>query len=215
MPILRSGIFPTVKILLASGNLKKLRELGRELAGLDVELVTPADVGGLPHVDEDQPTFRANAAKKARSAAVHASMWALADDSGLEVDALGGAPGVHSARFAGAHGDDAANNALLLERMRGVPDERRGARFVCALALARPEGTLALEVEGVARGRILHEARGTYDFGYDPLFLFNEPGFPESGRGFAEMEMVEKSRVSHRGRALRELVARLRGVVPA
>jgi XTP/dITP diphosphohydrolase len=205
----------TVKILLASTNLKKLRELTAELAGLDIRILTPRDVGGLPHVDEDQPTFRANAAKKAQAAARHASTWALADDSGLEVDALGGAPGVHSARFAGGHGDDAANNALLLERLRGVPEERRGARFVCALALAQPNGMLAIEVEGVARGRILHAPRGAHDFGYDPLFLFDEPGFAETGRGFAELELHEKAHVSHRGRALRALVARLRSLPPA
>jgi XTP/dITP diphosphohydrolase len=203
-----SGIFPIVKILLASGNLKKLREIGAELSRLDVHVVTPREIGGIPDVDEDQPTFRGNAAKKAIAAARHAAMWALADDSGLEVDALDGAPGVRSARFAGVHGDDAANNAHLLELLRGVPEGRRGARFVCALALARPDGTLALEVEGVARGRILHEPRGTHDFGYDPLFELVEPGFAETGRAFAELELHEKARVSHRGRALRELVAR-------
>jgi XTP/dITP diphosphohydrolase len=206
-------IFRLVKLLLASGNAKKLRELTAELTDLDIQILTPRDVGGLPHVDEDQPTFRGNAAKKATSAARHAAMWALADDSGLEVDALHGAPGVHSARFAGDHGDDAANNALLLERMRDVPDEQRGARFVCALALARPDGTLAIEIEGTARGRILHAPRGSHDFGYDPLFLFDEPGFAESGRGFAELELHEKARVSHRGRALRALVARLPAIV--
>ena len=198
-----------MRLLLASGNPKKLREITDQLAGLEVELVTPRDVGGLPHVEEEHPTFRANAAAKATSAARHASMWALADDSGLEVDALDGAPGVHSARFSGEHGDDAANNALLLERMRDVPDGRRGARFVCALALARPDGSLALEIEGIARGRILRAPRGTRDFGYDPLFCFDEPGFAETGRGFAELEPHEKARVSHRGRALRDLAARL------
>lgn len=198
-----------MKILLASHNEKKLHELRLQLAGLDVALVTPREVKGLPGVVEDQPTFRGNAASKAMSAARHSGTWSLADDSGLEVDALGGAPGVHSARFAGRHGDDAANNALLLERMRDVPDDRRGARFVCALALARPDGSIALEVEGAARGRILREPRGARDFGYDPLFLFDEPGFAESGRGFAELDPFEKARVSHRGRAVRELVRHL------
>lgn len=210
----RPSILQAVKVLLASGNLKKLREIVAELAKLDVEVVTPRDVGGIPDVDEDQPTFRANAAKKAIAAARHAAMWALADDSGLEVDALDGAPGVRSARFAGVHGDDAGNNAHLLELMRGVPDERRSARFVCALALARPEGTLALEVEGLARGRILHTPRGAHDFGYDPLFEFVEPGFAETGRAFAELELQEKARVSHRGRALGELAARWPAIRP-
>src|SRR5262249_10271710 len=157
---------------LGSNNAKKIRELEAQLAALDVQITTPRDVGGMPEVIEDQATFRGNAAKKAIAAAECSGMWSLADDSGLEVDALNGAPGVRSARFAGAHGDDDANNQLLLAKMKDVPDERRGARFVCALALARPDGSIALEVEGIARGRILHARRGTHDFGYDPLFLF-------------------------------------------
>ncbi|MCY2959491.1 MAG: non-canonical purine NTP pyrophosphatase [Planctomycetota bacterium] len=196
-------------MLLASGNAKKLRELRLVLAGVDVELATPDSIGGLPDVVEDRPDFRGNAAKKAVSAASHARMWALADDSGLEVDALGGAPGVFSARFAGKHGDDAANNRLLLERLAHVPDGERGARFVCALALARPDASLALEVTGTARGTILREPRGTHDFGYDPLFLFTEPGFEQTGRGFAELDAFAKAAVSHRGRALRDLAAKL------
>jgi XTP/dITP diphosphohydrolase len=203
----------SVKILLSTGNPKKLRELRAQLQGLDVELVTPADIGGLPDVDEDQPTFRGNAAKKAIAAARHARMWSLADDSGLEVDALEGAPGVRSARFAGAHGDDGANNARLLEVMRDVPDDRRGARFVCALALARPDGSIAVEIEGTVCGTILREPRGTHDFGYDPLFQFAEPGFAQTGRGFAELDPADKAAVSHRGRALRELRARLAQVL--
>ncbi len=197
-----------MKLLLASANPKKLRELERMLAeqgGLDVQIVLPREIGGLAPVVEDSPTFRGNAAKKAVAAARASGLWALADDSGLEVDALGGAPGVRSARFAGEHGDDASNNELLLERLAGVREELRGARFVCALALARPDGSLAAQIEGVARGRILTEPRGTRDFGYDPLFVFTEPGYAETGKGFAELHPDDKARVSHRGRALREL----------
>ena len=196
-------------LLLASGNPKKLRELSAMLAPHGVTVLTPADVGGLEDVVEDLPTFAGNAGKKARSAALATGKWCLADDSGLEVEALDGAPGVLSARFAGVHGDDAANNALLLERLADVQDEQRGARFVCALALARPDGTLALEIEGTAGGRILHAPRGDGDFGYDPLFLFTEPGFEATGRGFAELQPDEKAAVSHRGRALRELATHL------
>lgn len=196
-------------LLLASQNAKKLAELRAILGGLDVRIVLPPDVGGIPEVVEDAPTFRANAAKKAVSAARATRLWSLADDSGLEVDALHGAPGVRSARFAGAHGDDAANNALLLERMKDVPMAKRGAKFVCALALARPDGTLALEVMASVHGRIMHAARGTRDFGYDPLFLFTEEGYPQTDQGFAEMTPAEKARVSHRGRALRDLAQRL------
>jgi XTP/dITP diphosphohydrolase len=199
------------RLLLASDNAKKRRELEALLAefAVAVAVVAPVDVGGIPAVVEDGATFAANAAKKARSAALATGLWSLADDSGLEVEALGGAPGVLSARYAGVHGDDARNNARLLEDLASVPPEARGARFVCALALARPDGTLALEVRGAASGRILEAPRGTRDFGYDPLFLFTEPGFAETGRGFAELEPAEKARVSHRGRAMRDLLARL------
>ena len=204
-----------MRILIATQNQKKRRELELLLAPLGVEIVMPADVGGLPPVDEDQPTFALNAAKKAVSAARASGEWALADDSGLEVDALGGAPGVRSARYAGVPAVDARNNAMLLRELAGVPEERRGARFVCALALARPDGTLALEVSGEARGRILDAPRGDGDFGYDPLFLFTEPGFQETGCGFAELTSAEKSAVSHRGRALRALAERLQQAVAA
>jgi len=194
-----------VRLLIATQNAKKRRELALVLAPLSIELVTPAEIGGLPEVDEDQPSFAGNAAKKARSAAQASGLWSLADDSGLEVEALDGAPGVRSARYAGEPSDDGRNNAKLLAALRDLAEDRRGARFVCALALARPDGTLALEVEGEARGRILAAPRGDGDFGYDPLFLFTEPGFPQTGRGFAELAPEEKARVSHRGRALRRL----------
>jgi XTP/dITP diphosphohydrolase len=200
----------TVKLLLASGNPKKLVELEALLRPLGVELAQPADVGGLPEVLEDQPDFAGNAAKKARSAARASGCWALADDSGLEVEHLGGAPGVHSARFSGAHGDDAANNAKLLAELHGVASDERGARFVCALALARPDGSLAAELVGSCHGRILEAPRGARDFGYDPLFEFDEPGHAASGKSFAELEPEIKSEVSHRGRALRLLADRLK-----
>lgn len=202
-----------MKLLLASNNEKKLAELQRILSGLDLALILPRDVGGVPDVVEDAPDFAGNARKKAVAAARARGLWALADDSGLLVDALDGAPGVLSARFAGVHGDDVANNALLLERLKGIPPERRNARFICALALARPDGSVALQVQGTARGRILESPRGTRDFGYDPLFLFGEPGFAQTDRGFAEMEPEQKAEVSHRGRALREFARRLPGVL--
>lgn len=197
-----------MKLLVASSNPKKLAELRLALQALDLELVLPSEVGGIPEVAEDRPTFRENAAKKAASAALATGLWALADDSGLEVEALHGAPGVLSARWAGAHGDDAANNRLLVKRMTGVPLHRRGGRFVCALALARPDGSIALEVSGSARGRILNTPRGEHDFGYDPYFLFTEEGYPQTGRAFAELDPSEKRSVSHRGRAVRELAQR-------
>lgn len=205
-----------MRLLLASNNAKKLGELERlfeGLEGLAVQIVLPREVGGVPDVVEDAPTFAGNAAKKARSAALAKGMWTLADDSGLSVDALGGAPGVRSARYAGAHGDDGANNAKVLAELAGVPDFLRGAHFTCALALARPDGTIAAEIEGRTHGRILHAPRGTHDFGYDPLFELTEPGFAVTGRAFAEIGPDEKGSVSHRGRALRELLARLPSIV--
>ena len=199
----------TVQLLLASENVHKREELAGMLAPLGVRVLAPHEVGGLPEVVEDQPTFEGNAIKKAQSGARATGHWCLADDSGLEVEILGGAPGVQSARFAGAHGDDAANLRLLLERLDGYEEGDRAARFVCVLALARPDGELAADFRGTVRGRILHEPRGESGFGYDPVFLFTEPGHPQTDRGFAELTAREKAEVSHRGRALRELARRL------
>jgi XTP/dITP diphosphohydrolase len=191
-----------VELLIASGNPKKLAEIGRYLEGTGMVVVSPADIGGIPEVVEDGLTFAANAEKKARAAALASGLLTLADDSGLEVDQLDGAPGVHSARFAGTHGDDEANNRRLLEELETVPDAERGARFFCALALARPDGEIEARFEGSARGTILRERRGERDFGYDPYFLFTEEGFPQTGCCFAELDADQKSAVSHRGRAL-------------
>jgi len=199
----------TLRLLLASGNPKKRAELERLLGPLGVAVVTPDEVGGLPEVVEDRPDFRGNAEKKARSAALASGLWALADDSGLEVEELDGAPGVRSARFAGEACDDAANNAKLLAALAGLPPDRRRARFTCVLALARPDGSIAAAIEGHAAGRILEAHRGTAGFGYDPLFLFDEPDRAEAGQSFAELDPDAKGRVSHRGRALRALARRL------
>ena len=198
-----------MRLILASGNAKKRAELERLLEPLDVEVVGPAEIGGLPEVIEDRPTFEGNAEKKAVSAALATNSWALADDSGLVVDALDGAPGVRSARYAGEPSDDARNNAKLLEALSGLPPERRKAHFVCVLALARPDGSVAAAFRGETHGRILEEARGEGGFGYDPLFLFDEPDRAESGQTFAELGSEAKGRISHRGRALVSLAAAL------
>ena len=198
-----------MKLLVASNNAKKRAELEALLADLDVEVVTPNELGGVPDVDEDQPTFAGNAAKKAVSGAQATGLWTLADDSGLEVAVLDGAPGVHSARYAGTHGDDAANNRKLLDALAGRPAEERSARFVCALALAAPDGAVVAELFGETHGRILESPRGSGGFGYDPLFLFTEPGHAATDRCFAELEGPEKAAVSHRGRALSALAERL------
>lgn len=198
-----------VELLLATGNAHKVVELRALLEPMGIGVLVPSDVGGLPTVDEDGESFASNAERKARAAARAVNRWCLADDSGLEVDRLGGAPGVHSARYAGEHGDAGANNARLLAELEGVPEEQRGARFVCALALARPDGEIECVVEGEACGRILEAPRGDGGFGYDPLFLFTEPGHSASGTCFAELTLEEKDAVSHRGRASRALVERL------
>jgi XTP/dITP diphosphohydrolase len=198
-----------VKLLLATNNPHKRREIEALLGPLGVEIVAPGDVGGIPEVEEDRNTFAGNAAKKAASAARATGLWALADDSGLAVDHLGGAPGVLSARYAGSHGDDEANNDKLLRELDGVPEAERGAKFIAALALADPAGEVALEVRGETQGVIQSARTGHNGFGYDPLFRFAEAGYPQEGKTFAEIPQEEKSTVSHRGRALRLLAERL------
>jgi XTP/dITP diphosphohydrolase len=164
-----------------------------------VTVRSAAEIPGAPEVEETGATFAANAALKAEAVRDAAALPALADDSGLCVDALAGAPGVRSARFAGEAATDAQNNALLLERLQAVPEAERTARFVCVLALAVP-GRETQFVEGTAEGRILRTPRGAGGFGYDPLFFS-----PELGQTFAEAPAEQKHRVSHRGRALAAL----------
>lgn len=192
------------RLLVASGNAKKLQELRALCADLPLEVLGPEALpAGLPEVEEDGDTFAANAEKKALAAVAAAAaqgleLWALADDSGLCVDALDGAPGVRSARFAGVEGADrdAANNALLLERLRGVPPDRRGAEFRCVLAVAAAEGLLFL-AEGSVRGFILEAPDGAGGFGYDPVFHH-----PAAGCSFARLSAAAKAVLSHRGRAM-------------
>ncbi|MDI6870469.1 MAG: XTP/dITP diphosphatase [Bacillota bacterium] len=191
-------------LVVASRNRHKVEELRQLLAGLPVEVRSLADYPEAPEVVEDGDTFAENAVKKARAAVAFTGEWALADDSGLEVDALGGEPGVRSARFAGEPRDDARNNAKLLALLAAVPPERRTARFRCVVALAGPGGELEV-VEGAVEGRIVEELRGTGGFGYDPLFLL-----PDLGRTMAELTPEEKNLLSHRGRAMAALATQLR-----
>ena len=191
-------------LLIATRNAGKTREFRGMLAGLfeSVEDLTSLDAAG-PEPEETGRTFRENAVLKATAYARHYGRLALADDSGLAVDALDGRPGVHSARFAAmndAGSGDADNNAHLLRLMEDVPDERRGCRFVCVLALAAPDGRVLHTSEGEVAGRLLRGPRGGGGFGYDPLFL-HEP----TGRTTAEMSPDEKHAVSHRGQALRRM----------
>lgn len=183
-------------LVVASRNRKKVRELAALLAGLELELVSAADFPSAPEVEETGQTFAENAVLKAVTVAAATGQWTLADDSGLAVDALDGAPGVYSARYAGPQADDAQNNEKLLVELRDVPDHRRGAQFVCCLALADPAGRIRAQVEGHCRGRLLHAPRGENGFGYDPLFRI-----AEYHRTFAELSLVVKSVLSHRARA--------------
>lgn len=193
-----------MKLLLASNNAKKRAELVRILGHHGVEVLVPADLDLALDPVEDGVTFAENARRKALAFAAVTDLPVLADDSGLAVDALGGAPGVRSARFAGEPTDDARNRRLLLERLAGVPEPARSARFVCALALAKG-GDVVAEASGACEGRILAAERGSGGFGYDPLFL--DPG---SGLTFAELDSSRKDALSHRGRALTHMVESLR-----
>ncbi len=204
-----------MELLVATGNAHKVAELRSMLEPLGITVVTPDDIGGLPEVVEDGATFAENAVKKAAGAALHTKRWCLADDSGIAVEHLNGAPGVHSARYAGTHGDDAGNNAKLLAELAGVPDDQRTAKFVCALALVDADGNALAVIEGETHGRILESPIGENGFGYDPLFLFTEPDLPQSNRGFATLSSAEKNAISHRGRALHDLAQQLRQLVGA
>jgi XTP/dITP diphosphohydrolase len=189
-----------MKLLVATGNRGKLREIEHLLADAEFEIVGLEQLPGAPEVVEDGDTFTANARKKAIEMARFSGMLTLADDSGLVVDALDGAPGVLSARYAGEQGDDAANNAKLLKEMENVPDERRQGAFCCVMALARPDGRCRT-FEGRISGLIMRGERGHGGFGYDPLFLV-----PEYGKTTAELPMEIKNRISHRGQALKQLI---------
>ncbi|WP_293954631.1 non-canonical purine NTP pyrophosphatase [uncultured Corynebacterium sp.] len=202
-----------MKLLLASNNAKKLNELQRILdqAGLDgVELVALAEAPAYTEPVEDGATFADNALIKARAGAANTGLITIADDSGLEVDALNGMPGVLSARWCGKHGDDQANNDLLLAQLADVPEDRRGAAFVSVCAIVTPEGHEYVE-EGRWSGTLLHEPVGTNGFGYDPLFTPMEESFIEGqDRSSAQLSAQEKDALSHRGRALRALVPALK-----
>lgn len=188
-------------VVLATRNAKKLGEL-RRILGDRVRVLGLADVPAFEELPETGATFEENAADKARQAARETGVLALADDSGLAVDALNGMPGVLSARWSGRHGDDPANTALLLGQLSDVPDERRGAAFVCALAVAAPDGPVQV-LRGEWRGRIGRAPVGTNGFGYDPVFIPVESDQAGDGRSSAQLSPAEKDALSHRGRALR------------
>lgn len=188
---------------MATRNRKKCLELSALLRMPGVRWRSVAEFPGVPDVREAGRTFEANAVRKALAVARATGRPAVADDSGLEVDALGGAPGVRSARFSGRHGDDRANNAKLLQKLARVPPAKRGAQFRCMLVLASPQRVLAV-TEGMLRGRIAMQPRGHRGFGYDPVFLV-----PRFGKTVAELPLTVKNRISHRARAAARLRRRL------
>ena len=189
-----------MKLLVATGNPGKLKEIIRILADSPIEVIGLDAFPALPEVVEDGDTFEANARKKAIEMAEGSGCLTLADDSGLVVDALDGAPGVISARYAGEDGDDEANNRKLMQVMQDVPDNQRQAAFHCVMALAEPGGGCRT-FDGVIKGLLLREPRGEGGFGYDPYFLV-----PEYGKTTSELPLDIKNRISHRGNALRKVL---------
>ena len=193
------------KVVLASGNAGKVREFNQLLGDQHIEVV-PQSSFGVPEAEETGLTFVENAILKARNAARHTGLPALADDSGIEVDALNGAPGIYSARYAGAGASDEANLRRLLAALEGVPDAERSARFQCVIAYLRhAEDPTPLICQGTWEGRILTAPRGANGFGYDPVFFV-----PDEGASAAELPAEIKNRLSHRGQALRRLLEALR-----
>lgn len=195
-----------MKILLATQNEGKVKELQELLVDAQIEVLSLRDIPDWEEVEETGSTFAENAALKARAAAKRTGYIALADDSGLEVDALGGAPGVYSARYAGEPKDDERNNDKLLKSLEKVPDEERTGRFRCALVIATPDGKTSL-TEGTVEGRILRARRGHDGFGYDPLFFM-----ADFGRTMAELTMGQKNKLSHRAQAFQRAIPILKGL---
>lgn len=195
-----------MKFIIATHNQKKLAELRRILSPLGIQALTAeeADIS-FDDVEETGVTFEENARIKARALFDASGYGTIADDSGLCVDALDGAPGVYSARYSGEHGNDADNIVLLLKNMEGIPDGERTARFVCAICCVMPDGTDFI-VRGECEGKIGYECVGDEGFGYDPVFMLND------GRSMAQLSKEEKDAISHRGNALRLLSEKLRRI---
>ncbi|TGE31965.1 XTP/dITP diphosphatase [Desulfosporosinus sp. Sb-LF] len=189
-----------MKIILATQNRGKIRELQELLADENIEVLSLLDISNWEDVEENGETFADNAALKARAAVQKTGLIALADDSGLVVDALNGAPGVYSARYAGEPKDDERNNDKLLHQLESIPDDKRTARFRCALVIATPDGKEYL-TEGTVEGLILRQRRGLDGFGYDPLFFVQD-----FARTMAELNVAQKNKLSHRAQAFRKAI---------
>lgn len=191
------------RVIIASNNKHKIDEISAILKDFSYEVISQNAAGVNKEVEENGKTFEENAYKKAKEIMEITDEICLADDSGLEVFALNGAPGVYSARFSGVHGNDQKNKEKLLEMMKGVPEAQRGARFVSSIAMVFPDG-LVIKVEGYVEGVIGYEEHGNNGFGYDPLFII-----PHLNKTFAELSSDEKNAISHRGEALKKLKLKL------
>lgn len=190
-----------LRIVLASRNKKKTREVSEILQPYGFEVIPVTEFADVPEVVEDGTTFAENAAKKAVQTALYLRQWVIGEDSGLMVDALGGAPGIYSARYSGEGATDERNNQKLLAELQAVPTEKRGAGYLCSIALSDPTGVVRAACEGTCRGRILSEASGAGGFGYDPYFLV-----PEYHRTFGLLSATVKHRISHRARAFAKFI---------
>ena len=197
-----------MKLLLATRNRNKVIEMQQALEGTGWQVVMLSDIAGAPEVEEDGATFEENALKKARSAVRFTGLWTIAEDSGLEIDALGGEPGVKSARYAGEGATDAERIRKVLGQLVAVRDERRTARFRCVMCIVDSAGTERC-FEGRCEGRIAHSARGSSGFGYDPIFVPH--GYDQT---FAELGFGVKSKISHRARAMEQVMDYLRSQLP-
>jgi XTP/dITP diphosphohydrolase len=194
-------------IVLASRNVKKTHEVVELLAPAGFTVVPVTEFPNVPEVEEDGDTFPANAAKKATEVAIALGQWVIGEDSGLRVDALNGAPGIYSARYSGPDATDEENNVKLISDLADIPEDRRGAGYVCSVALSNPQGEVKVAVEGTCRGRILSEAHGAGGFGYDPYFLIRE-----FHRTFGELSPLVKRKLSHRARAFARFIPLLQKI---
>lgn len=194
-------------IVLSSRNKKKTQEVREILGAVGFTVIPVTDFPNVPDVEEDGLTFAENAARKASQVAQHLNRWVIGEDSGLMVDALNGAPGIYSARYSGAGATDEKNNAKLIADLAGVAEDKRGAGYICSVALSNPAGEIRIACEGTCRGRILSEANGTGGFGYDPYFLI-----PEYHLTFGQLSSVVKHRLSHRARAFAKFIPLLQNI---
>ncbi len=204
MPYQLSDLMKSPVLYLGTNNKKKILELDRELVPRGFQLKVPKDFSDTYDVEENGTTFLENAMIKARAQAMHRKLWAIGEDSGLCVPSLDGEPGIYSARFSGPGATDATNNALLLQRMKDIPTEKRSAYYVSTIALSDPEGKVHLVASGECWGRVLTAPRGEGGFGYDPLFEVLE-----YHQTFAEMGLSVKRAISHRARSLREFLRKI------